>query len=483
MKSYKLHDTTSLCAVCKNGVAAEIWERDGKVFLEKECAEHGKSQVLIASEAEWYHQVMRYPAVENPPALVKKEVHNGCPYDCGACRQHRQKPYLPVIPITSACNMNCVICYTINKNQGAFYMAPEEFARILDVISKNDPHMKIINFTGGEPTLHPQLTRIIRMCHDAGIHRVTISTHGLTFLQNEELLAELAELHARIVLSFHSFDDAVNQKMLGMRVVQNKMKILELLEKYDVDTTLIPVLALGCNEKELGPLVKLLLQKEFLRSLEIHTMTFTGQGGRKFDTTTRITPPAVIRYIEEGSGGTIRMSDFVPSPCAHPLCYQCCYLLQLQEGSFLPFARFMSQDTIRALLTDNLYIEPGEKMETILHQVIMELWAAEIPEETGQLVLNALKALLGKIFSSVPLKYAEQQKISERSSKTIYIHSHMDEDNFDTARIRQCCVAVPSPEGESVPTCSYNILYRGRDVRFSALSLPPLPIYKGGKKA
>ena len=81
------------------------------------------------------------------------------------------------------------------------------------------------------------------------------------------------------------------------------------------------------------------------------------------------------------------MSDFTPSPCAHPLCYQTCYLLETEKEGFIPFSQFMSREQIRELLTDNLYIEPGAKMESILQAEVMDLWAREIPEAADEAVL------------------------------------------------------------------------------------------------
>ncbi|MCI0412072.1 radical SAM protein [bacterium] len=476
----KLHDTTSLCAVCKQGIPAEIWEVDGKILMKKRCSEHGSRDVLLASQAAWYHNTMSYPAVLKPPVIVRKNVQAGCPFDCGACTSHQQKVYLPVIPITSACNLDCPICYTINKNEGAFHMSLDEFARILDVIRENDPDMKIINLTGGEPTMHPKLTSIIRLCHDAGIHRVTISTHGLPFVKNEVLLEELAELRARIVLSFDSFDEEINKKMIGARIHSAKMKVLDQLEKYNVDTTLIPVIALGYNDHEIGKLVDLALHRDSIRSLEIHTMTFTGQGGVQFDGASRMTTCEVLEEMERSTEGKIRMDDFVPSPCAHPLCYQTCYLLQMEGGRYLPFTRFMSRDQIRELLTDNLYMEPGEKMESVLQDVINDLWSSD--SDSSEQVLPVLKDLIQRLFPRDRISYEAQQRISERSAKTIYIHSHMDEENFDMDRVRQCCVGVPAADGTNTPTCSYNVLYRERDPRFSHGKLIPVTALTGGKK-
>jgi len=478
----KLNDTSSLCTKCKQGIPAALFEVDGKIVMRKFCAQHGAQEVLIASDASWYHRNQSFPAALKAPAFVKKQVDAGCPFDCGACASHQQSVYLPVIPITSACNLDCPICYTINKNEGAFNISLEEFAQILAVIRRNDPGMKIINLTGGEPTRHPQLREIVKLCHEAGIHRVTISTHGLSFIHDESLLADLAALNARIVLSFNSFNEETNKKMIGANVYKAKMRVLEQLAKHKVDTTLIPVLALGVNDHEIGPLIELALGSDFIRSLEIHTMTFTGQSGVDFDSASRITVPDVLKRIEAATAGKVRLDDFVPSPCAHPMCYQTCYLLQTEAMGFVPFARFMSVDDIRALLTDNLYMEPGAKMETVLQGVISDLWARANPDATADEVLRTLKHLIHQVFPARGIGYAEQQVLTERAAKTIYVHSHMDEASFDTDRIRQCCVGVPSADGGNVPTCSYNILYRERDPRFSTKRPAPLASVVGGRK-
>jgi len=475
-----LKETSSLCQVCKQGIPARIVEKDNKIIMHKYCEQHGDESVLISSNAAWYHKTLEYPAVLKPPRIVRKAVETGCPYDCGACGAHQQITYLPVLAITSACNLDCPICYTINKNDNAYHMSLDEFAGILDVMKTNDPDMKIINITGGEPTLHPQLPQLIRMCHDAGIHRITVSSHGLTFINNEALLEQLAELNTRMVLSFDSFNDDVNDRMIGAKVLKAKLKILDLFDKYDIDTTLIPVIAKGVNDNELGMLLELLMTRDCIRSLEIHSMTFTGQGGTGFDLDSRITTYDVIDSIAKYSGGLIGVDDFVPSPCAHPLCYQTCYLLDTADQGYVPFARFMSKQQIRTLLTDNLYMEPGARLEQVFQDVINELWASDMPSELNDSVLRTIKQNLNAMFPSRAISYAEQQRISERSAKTIYIHSHMDEHNFDSDRIRQCCVGVPSPDGSNIPTCAYNILYRERDSRFVTRFPKPLTEMKGG---
>src|SRR6266404_4871090 len=192
--------TKSLCGVCKEAVDAKIVFRDDQVFFDKFCPRHGKQECLVASSVEWYLDCLSFIAPHRPPKQAKKPVAAGCPFDCGPCASHQQKVYLPVIPITSACNLDCPICYTVNRNEGAHRLSREALQRTLDHLLADHAELDIINFTGGEPTLHPELPEFLEMCRAAGIRRLTISTNGLKLL-DEDYVRKLAALDARIVLS------------------------------------------------------------------------------------------------------------------------------------------------------------------------------------------------------------------------------------------------------------------------------------------
>ncbi|HEY0479949.1 MAG TPA: radical SAM protein [Kofleriaceae bacterium] len=467
-----LKTTTSLCAVCKRAVPAELWRTGGQVVMRKRCEVHGAAEVIVSPDADWYDAIVGLAPVMTRPA-ARTEVHQGCPFDCGPCTSHEQAAQLPIVPITSACNLDCPICYTHNKNAGAYHMSEAELAAILGHLRATDPERRIINLTGGEPTQHPAFERIVEACAEEGIHRITISTHGLRFLKDERLLERLARLGARIVLSFDSFEPATNQHMLGGQFLDGKLRVLELLEKHGVDTTLLPVVARGVNDHELGAFIRLALAKDFIRSVELHTMTFTGGNGTSFDRRGRYTTYEVLRDLETQTGGTLRVSDFVPSPAAHPLCYLVTYVLRLDDGRWLPFPRFMTPTDLRELLAGSLYLEPTLAMEHRLADIINRLWAGELVCDDTELVLARLKALTAAVFAP-GLSPGERLRRAETSAKAIYVHSHMDEDTFDTDRIRQCCVGIREPDGTNIPSCAYNTLYRDRDARFAERPAAPL---------
>ena len=491
-----LNETTSLCRVCKRSVPAALYEEDGAIVMRKRCPSHGEQETLIASDARWYRRIMAMPANLKAPLGERKPVAQGCPFDCGPCHSHEQRVHLPVVPITSACNLDCPICYTHNRNDGAYHMGVDEMAAILEHLKRRAPDQRIINITGGEPTLHPNFLQLIEMCRDAGIHRVTISTHGLTFIKNEAMVARLAELEARVILSFDSFDEQVNAVMLGGKFGAPKMRALALLEAYGVATTLLPVLARGMNDGEIAQIVDLALGKDFIRSVEFHPMTFTGQSGVSFDRRVRYTTYDALVDLQEQTGGRLRIEDFVPSPVAHPLCYQVCYLLRLDEGRFLPLTRIMDVAVIRSLLTEGLYLEPGPAIEMALQDTISHLWAGEVSSakldpdgsfgvsgsELVEEVLAAIKGMITELFAA-DLSADDRMQRAEGFTKAIYVHTHMDEESFDSDRIRQCCVGMPDAAGANVPSCAYNVLYRERDHRFVSAPAPALIQLGAGRPA
>src|SRR5579871_580115 len=211
-----IHETSSLCRICKNAIAARVVARaDETVWMRKSCPRHGRQDVQISTNARWYEETRNIKNPKVRPLRVLKEVEHGCPFDCGACTQHSQKVRLPVVPITSSCNLDCPICYTINKNEGAYHMSADDLRKIVSHLKEDHGEIDIINFTGGEPTMHPEFVQFMEISKSAGIHRITVSTNGIALAKSEALVKRLGELDTRIVLSFDSFELEADKAMQG----------------------------------------------------------------------------------------------------------------------------------------------------------------------------------------------------------------------------------------------------------------------------
>lgn len=463
-----IHRTTSLCGTCRRAVAAEVRESaDGGAWMEKACPEHGDQRVRLSDDAGWYARTRRIRPPSAPPP-GRQPHESGCPFDCGPCESHDQRVRLPVVTITSACDLRCPICYVHNKNEDPFHMGRGEFARVLEhLTAAGGGALDLINFTGGEPTNHPHFSEFLEMCQAAGVHRVAICTNGLRLAEDEALARRLAALDARIALSFDSFEPGPDVALQGAHLVELKLRCLDILERHDLDTTLIPVMTRGYNDHEIGRIIAHGLARRNVRHVEVHTMTYTGQGGRHFDRSGRISMHEVLLRIEETTNGLLTPTDFVPSPCAHSLCYQIAYLLlDPQGGAPIPFARFMAPETLYDVLREHLYLEPSARLERAILDAIDRLWSSELPD--GERTLRILKDLLRRMFPRRALPRAAALRIGEQAVKAVYVHSHMDEETFDVERAALCCDANCTADGRTIPVCNYNVLYRDKQPRFMA---------------
>ncbi len=474
MSERVLHTTTTLCKTCKEALPATVVAIANEVWMRKSCAQHGPQEVRISTSAEWYERVRETNQVYTSPKVFKKDIDLGCPFDCGPCTSHTQKVRLPVVTITSACNLDCPICYVHNKNDDAYHMPLADFALILEHLkTDHGAELDLINLTGGEPTLHPQLFEMLDMAKAAGIHRVTVCSNGVKLAKDEAFVEKLGKYGARIALSFDTFDPHTDKLMQGAHLLDLKLECMRLLDKHGVDCTLIPVMTRGVNEHEVGKILDFALSRPSVRHIEVHTMTFTGQSGTTFQEghrSGRISMFEVLEEIELRTEGLLKPTDFVSSPCAHPLCYQIAYLLLDPSGGRpIPFTRFMPASELYAALSDRLYLEPSPRLEESLKSAIDRLWAESDDDDVEvKRTLRLLRNMLDTMFPDHPLSREEALRAGEKAIKAVYVHSHMDEETFDTERAVDCCDSNCYADGTTIPVCNYNVLYREKEAKFNA---------------
>ena len=173
--------TKSLCATCKQAVDAKIQFADDAVWFDKFCPAHGHQRVRVSSSVEWYLDALSFVAPNTPPRRISKPISGGLPVRLRrmSVRTSRRST-CPVVPITSACNLDCPICYTINKNESAHRMSVEDLAADPRATS---PRTTTSSTSSTSPAASRRCIRSCpsscEMCRDAGIRRLTISTNGL----------------------------------------------------------------------------------------------------------------------------------------------------------------------------------------------------------------------------------------------------------------------------------------------------------------
>jgi uncharacterized radical SAM superfamily Fe-S cluster-containing enzyme len=454
-----LRSTLAFCDKCNKTELARIMERDSGVYMERMCPVHGTESVRIAASADWYAERMSSPR-RISATRDRTPSKKGCPFDCGPCEWHTGGIRLPVFSITNDCNLNCPICFTYNRPDRKYYKSPEETRRIINHIIEKSGGVQLINLTGGEPTLHPELFAVLDACRSEGIGRITMNTNGIRIAEDERFAERIKASGVQLVLSLDTFDPATSVVIHGKDITTLKQRCLDRLEKLNIPTTILPVCIKGVNEDEVAEIVHTYLRKPFVRSITVQNMTFTGKNGGSFAPRRHITMDEIEQLLSRKEG--IEATDFVPLSSYHPLCYTAAYYI-VREGTLISLTRLIGTERLAAMTGDSYLPVPGEGSATALRDGINRMWAEGADDSTMRILRQFLAAMHPQ---DRTISRAQQERLLEEWVKMVLIHPHMDRDNFDIDRVSSCGDLVPDESGRMIPACSYNLLYRREDARF-----------------
>lgn len=458
-------DSQSICPECRKTIQGKIIFRDDKVILSKKCMEHGAFESVLSSNVDYWVKSLTYTKPGTIPNEWSSKVKNGCPDDCGLCEDHEQHTCSPIVEISNHCDLKCPICIVWNEN--SYNMSLEEFKNVTDGLIRKEGTLELMLLSGGEPTLHPQFFEIANYARSKSeIKRVLVSSHGLKIAQDDEFAKKFKEAGLYLSLQFDSLNNENYQSIRGANLLESKMKCLKQCEKYDIPTILVPTLAKGYNDKEIGEVVNFGLNHDFVTSITIQPAAYTGAGGTSFpqDHLNKLTQYDVHQLLEDQTGW-LKKEDFHPIPCSHPSCYTATYLLKLDNGKFVPLTQFGDVSTYLNMLTNRAIIEADDKAKELIQDAIYKLWSAQsVTVDTDQ-VLKSLKSILNEYQKNGNFGQSEVWKLSETRVKAIFVHAFMDEYDFEISRIRKCCTHYALPDGRLMPGCAYNNVHRLKDKR------------------
>lgn len=436
--------TRSLCPVCCRLIDAEIQVRDNKVFLHKRCPEHGWFDTLVSGDSQHYFASLKYNKPGTLPNYFASEVHNGCPEDCGLCPEHKQHTCLGIIEITDACNLRCPTCFA--DACGESFLSKEQVGDMLDLFVKCEGEPEVLQLSGGEPTLHPELFEILNIAKSKGIKVVQLNTNGVRIAQDSEFTERLAEIKPAIYLQFDGFSDDIYRHLRGVDLLDIKMKAIEYLTEKGFTIVLAVTVVKGINDHQLGKIADFAIRHPAIRGVLFQPVTYTGRFG-VVDPLDRMTLPDVLQGLESQSKRLLLNSDFVPIPCPHPTCSAVTYIYTDNEQS-TPITRIINVDDYLDYFKNQIITD----LTPLTKDALEGLWSASATPGTEKATIDVACACG---LPMLDLGELEQQ------ITMIGVHAFMDPYNFDLKRARKCCIHQILPSGKMVPFCVYNNLKRG----------------------
>ncbi|MCZ6534533.1 MAG: radical SAM protein [Chloroflexi bacterium] len=444
--------TRSICPHCRKVIDAQILLKDGRVIMRKRCPDHGWMESLVNSDAEYYVNSQKYNKPGNLPLKFSTEVVDGCPLDCGLCPEHKQHTCLALIEVNTACNLACPTCFA-NAGRG-YNLSMEEVEGMLDSFVELEGRPEVVQFSGGEPTLHPQIIDMMRMAQDKGVRHVMLNTNGVRIARDDRFLAQLDQVRPFIYLQFDGLEDRTYRILRGEDLVETKLQALERLAEIDLDVILVPAIERGVNEHEIGAVLKFGLEHPAVRGINFQPVTHVGRH-QEFDPMDRVDIPEVIKAIAAQSDGLFLTEDFVPVPCCFPTCSAITYAY-IDEGEVTPLPRVLKVDDYLDYITNRAFPNP----ELDIRAALESLWSASS-------VPGSQAAIQG--FSCAGCNFLEQENIDlQKLKKHIFmvrIQDFMDAYNMDIKTLMKCCVGQLVPDGRIIPFCAYNSVGYREQVR------------------
>src|SRR5438874_2593498 len=238
-RPYIYHNfTNSLCPTCLKVIQAKVILQNNKVYMLKICPDHGAMRTLLSSDAAYYLSQIQYNKPGTLPRHFQMPVAKGCPLDCGLCTDHEQHTCLAIVEVTEACNLRCPTCFA-DSDVGRF--APlDDVERMLDTIVANEGYADIVQFSGGEPTIHPRILEIVALAKTKRIKAVMINTNGVRIARDEEFVRCLSAFNGNfeIYLQFDGFRQSTYEALRGLDLREVKTQAIANLTRYRIPSSM-----------------------------------------------------------------------------------------------------------------------------------------------------------------------------------------------------------------------------------------------------
>jgi 7,8-dihydro-6-hydroxymethylpterin dimethyltransferase len=308
--------TTSLCETCLQLVPAKIEIRDNEVWYQKRCPQHGAQTTLVSTDAAYWKLCKDYIKPGDRPLSLQSRTEYGCPYDCGLCPDHEQHSCLALIEINEHCNLACPVCFADSSPARSKHLPLATIEHMLDTLIASEGEADLVQISGGEPTLHPDLFAILDAVRTRPVRHVMINTNGIRLAREPDFVARLAERKRglEIYLQFDSMKRDALMNLRGADLCGVRQQALENLERHGISTTLVATVKRGVNDDEIGAIVRHALEWRCVRGVTFQPVQDAGRNENFDKERHRIVLSEIRERVIEESG-VFDGKDMIPLPC------------------------------------------------------------------------------------------------------------------------------------------------------------------------
>lgn len=257
-------------------VKAQIVERNGQVWMVKECPIHGKCEDIMAIDTKFLEHIESMFPGRDIVAHNDETLHNH-----GSSTIKHGRGAVLTVDLTNRCNMMCDPCF-MDANQVGFVheLNFDDIKEVLDNAMQIKPRRQMsVQFSGGEPTMSPFFFDAIRYARKVGYNSVQAATNGIEFAKDMNYARKAAEAGLRYVyLQFDGIgNDANSHRQIG-NLFDVKLKAINNIHAAGIEIVLVTTLVNEVNNDQVGRIIEFALQNpKKIAFLAFQPVSFTGR--------------------------------------------------------------------------------------------------------------------------------------------------------------------------------------------------------------
>lgn len=438
--------TLSLCSKCLATAEAKVLIEGNTVQLQKFCPTHGIERILISDDVGYWRKSRNLYKPPTSPRRRNTDRKRGCPYDCGVCPDHEQHTCLAIVEITEACDLNCPVCYA-GAESGGRHRSLAEIEAMLDSAVANEGELAVVQISGGEPALHPDLFAVLDAVKARPIRHLMLNTNGRRIAEDPDFVARLASYMPgfEVYLQFDSLRPEALRRLRGADLSRMRRQAVEELNRRKISTTLVVTLARGVNDQEIGAILDFAADQPCVRGVTFQPIQFAGRF-KGIDPALQRMPLSAVRREILRQSRIFTPKDLVPVPC-HPDALAMGYALR-RKGRLLPLSHFVDPERMLELGGNTICYEqdPG------IRKAAERLFSAGASPASIQQILST--------FCCLPILSIRRKPIHYTDVFRVILMDFMDAGSMDLRSMKRSCVHIVDPDGRLVPFETYNLLHR-----------------------
>lgn len=474
--------TESLCPECTKVIPANIFADGGKVVMEKQCSEHGHFRDIVFSDVELYLKMEEWNFGDNL-GLSNPQVEGGvtCPDDCGLCGMHTSHTALANVDLTNRCNLTCPVCFA-NANVAGYVYEPklEQIRTMLNTLRGERPvDGRVVQFSGGEPTIHPQFFEILSMAREMGFTHIQAATNGIELADLEFAKKAKAAGLATLYLQFDGINDDIYRRVRGQSLLDIKMKVIENCRATGMKIVFVPTIVKGLNDHQVGDIVRVAIENvDTVSGISFQPVAFTGRIAKHELLAKRFTLSDLARCVSEQTGITDPRSDWFPLACvtpfskltaalrgtgvptisSHPHCSLGTYFFVDEKSKkAVPITQFVD---VPNMLQDMEELSRSAGKARFKFYSKMKAWNSMQKHFKKELAPPGLSftKFLQTLQGMTNKKLGRDGKDGTYTYRTLLVAGMHFQDayNYDIERVKRCVIHYATPDGKLYPFCTYN---------------------------